>query len=333
MKKVLLCLLGIAASLQPGMVQSQPDDWLARMSQAVRTRNYEGVMVYVQGGRMESMRIIHRYKDGREQERLLALSGDAREILRDNDVVTCILPQDRTVKVDRRSFGGLLPTLSRASVDDISEYYDLRELGTENIVGRACRVMAMIPRDAYRFGYRMWIDKETDVPLKVELLGHKGEALEQVMFTQISYPDSIDENDLKPAVDAKNFAWIKQRDPVNNSMSQVADGWVAGKLPPGFRMVVHEQQLMPGMQDPVEHMVFTDGLATVSAFMAPRGAQHKFKGVSRMGAITAYARQVDNFHVTVMGEVPQATVELLANELRYEALAPTMPAAAGSASP
>ena len=97
-----------------------------------------------------------------------------------------------------------------------------------------------------------------------------------------------------------------------------SENWVAGKLPPGFRMVVHEQQLMPGRQEPVEHMVFSDGLATVSAFVAPAGAPGKFKGLSRRGAMTAYARSVDDFHVTVMGEVPQATVELIADQLRYQ---------------
>lgn len=332
MNKAWASLIAIAAILQTGVSQAETDDWLARMSQAVRSRNYEGVMVYAQGGRMESMRIVHRYKDGREQERLLALSGDAREILRDNDVVTCILPKDRTVKVDRRQFGGLLPTLNRSSVKDVSEYYDLRELGRENIVGRACRVVAMVPRDTYRFGYRMWIDEETDVPLKVELLGPNGQALEQVMFTQISYPDNIEDSALKSEVDAKNFAWIRHRDPTA-APARGPDSWVATKLPPGFRMVVHEQQLMPGMQEPVEHMVFTDGLATVSAFMAPRTATHKFKGISRMGAITAYARTVDDFHVTVVGEVPQSTVEMLGNQLRYETPVQAGPTAASSSSP
>jgi sigma-E factor negative regulatory protein RseB len=318
LKQAVSWLTGLAILLQSGITWAEPDDWLARMSQAVRMRNYEGTLVYAQGGRMESMRIVHRYQDGHEQERLTALSGDAREILRDNDVVTCILPKDRTVKVERRPFGGLLPTLNRASVKDVSEYYELRELGSENIVGRACRVVAMVPRDGYRFGYRMWIDQETDVPLKVELLDRKGQALEQLMFTQISYPDSIEDSALKSAIDAKNFAWIKQRNPTT-ALAPGLENWIAGKLPPGFRMVVHEQQLMPGMQEPVEHMVFTDGLATVSAFVAPRTAPHKFKGISRMGAITAFARTVDDFHVTVMGEVPQATVELVANQLRYEA--------------
>jgi sigma-E factor negative regulatory protein RseB len=309
--------LGLAVLLQAGAAAAEPADWLGRMAQAVRTQNYEGVMVYAQGGRMESMRIVHRFRDGREQERLQALSGDAREIHRDNDVVTCILPKDRAVKVDRRAFSGLLPSLNRTTANEVSAFYDVQEMGSANVVGRACRVVSMRPRDAYRYGYRMWIDEETSVPLKVELLDPKGQALEQIMFTQISYPSSIDDSALRPGVDAKDFVWIRHRAPAEAAPAG-PENWVAGRLPPGFRMVVHEQQLMPGMQEPVEHMVFTDGLATVSAFMAPQGAPRKFNGLSRMGAMTVYGRMVNEFHVTVVGEVPQATVELVAHQLRYE---------------
>lgn len=328
--RTLPLLLALATALQAGMASAESADWLARMAQAVRTQNYEGLLVYARGGRMESMRIVHRYRDGREQERLQALSGDAREIHRDNDVVTCILPKDRAVKVDRRTLSGLLPALSRSTVDEIGAHYKLQELGRANIVGRVCRAVSMLPRDGFRYGYRMWIDEETAVPLKIELLGSEGEVLEQVMFAQISFPAHIDDSALMSDVDAREYAWIRHRTPT----AVAGDRWVAGQLPPGFRVVAHEQQLMmPGIQEPVEHMVFSDGLATVSAFMAPQGASRKFNGLSRMGAMTAYARMVDDFHVTVVGEVPQATVEMIANQLRYspQTAATPVPAASDAA--
>jgi sigma-E factor negative regulatory protein RseB len=309
--------LALATLLQAGVLAAaESADWLARMAQALRTQNYEGVLVYAQGGRMESMRIVHRYQDGREQERLQALSGDLREIHRDGDVVTCILPEERAVKVERRAFRGLLPGLSRATAEEIAAHYELQELGTAKLVGRSCRAVSVRPRDAYRYGYRMWIDEETALPLKVELLDAEGEALEQLMFTQISFPPSIDDSAFEPAqAPARDYVWIRHQP---KAATAATDEWVAGRLPPGFRLVMQERQMMPGLQEPVAHMVFTDGLATVSAFIAPQGAPRKLKGLSRRGAVTAYARMIDDFHVTVVGEVPQATVELIANQLRYE---------------
>lgn len=305
-------------------------DWLARMAQAVRTQNYRGVIVYAQNGRMDSMRIVHRYRDGREQERLQALSGDTREIYRDDDLVTCILPKDRAVKVDRR-ISGLLPALTRVSIDEINAHYDVQEIGTARILGRDCRTIAVKPRDAYRYGYRMWVDEKTAIPLKVELIGAKGKVLEQMMFTEISYPAQIEDVALQPQIDAKNFLWIRHTAADDTDVRSTGT-WSIGSLPPGFRTVVHEKQSMPNRDEPVEHMVFTDGLATVSAFMAPRQAPRKFQGASRMGAMTAYARVIDDFHVTVVGEVPRATVEKIASQLRYQPQRPT-PTTAPAPSP
>lgn len=327
-RPALSLLLGLLAGA-PAAALAESSDWLTRMAQAVRMQNYEGVMVYARDGRMESMRIAHRYHNGREQERLQLLSGDAREIHRDNDVVTCILPKDRSVKLDRRSFRGLLPALTRATADEIDAYYEIQELGSTQFLGRNCRALAMVPRDGFRYGYRMWIDEQTSLPLKVELLGPDGEALEQLMFTQIAFPKTIDDAVFEPAVDARDYVWIRHRAPTQDA-APAAEGWVASGLPAGFRMVVREQQLMPGRQSPVEHMVFTDGLATVSAFMAPAGSSGKFMGLSRRGAMTAYARMVDEFHVTVVGEVPQATVELIARQLRYQPSGPSGPSEASA---
>lgn len=315
---LLAALLGAAALAEPA-TPSQPADWLVRMAQAVRTQNYEGVLVYAQGAHMESMRIVHRYQDGREQERLQALSGDAREIHRTDDVVTCILPKDRAVKLDRRSFRGLLPEFDETAVGSVSEHYEFVDLGRTQLVGRSCRAVSVKPRDAFRYGYRMWIDEETDVPLKVELLGPDGATLEQIMFTQISYPAQIDDSEFKPDVDTSRFVWIRHKEPPAATPSaDSSTNWVVGALPPGFRMVAHQQQTMPDTPAPVEHMVFTDGLATVSAFMAPQGVSRKLKGLSRRGAVTVFARMVDDFHVTVVGEVPQATVEQIAGQLHYD---------------
>ncbi len=63
----------------------------------------------------------------------------------------------------------------------------------------------------------------------------------------------------------------------------------------------------------VEHMVFTDGLSTVSVFIKEANKdQSEMTGPSKMGAVHAYRRTVENHRITVMGEVPAETVKYLA---------------------
>ena len=46
-----------------------------------------------------------------------------------------------------------------------------------------------------------------------------------------------------------------------------AGDWQARELPPGFRMTARSTQSLPGSSRPVTHLVFSDGLASVSVFV------------------------------------------------------------------
>ena len=43
----------------------EPREWLERMNQALTARNYDGVFVHWQDGRVEMLRIVHRNQNGR----------------------------------------------------------------------------------------------------------------------------------------------------------------------------------------------------------------------------------------------------------------------------
>ena len=66
---------------------------LERMGIASKQLNYQGVFAYQTGNSLQSIRIIHRADDQGETERLVSLNGAAREVIRTNDLVTCIFPE------------------------------------------------------------------------------------------------------------------------------------------------------------------------------------------------------------------------------------------------
>ena len=79
-----------------------PREWLEKMNKALATRNYDGTFFHLSGGRLETMRVVHRVRAGRVTERLQALDGSGREFLRANDELTCYLPDQHTVLVEPR---------------------------------------------------------------------------------------------------------------------------------------------------------------------------------------------------------------------------------------
>jgi sigma-E factor negative regulatory protein RseB len=94
-------VVGALLTALPQRSQSADDPrvWLQKMNQALATRNYDGTFFHLSEGRVETMRIVHRVRAGRVTERLQSLDGSGREFVRNNDELTCYLPDQHTVLV------------------------------------------------------------------------------------------------------------------------------------------------------------------------------------------------------------------------------------------
>lgn len=306
---VLCCAL--AAPAQAGDANARA--WLERMTRALSTGNYEGRFFHLSDSRSEAMRIIHRVERGRVTERLVSLDGSGREIIRNDREVVFYMPDQRTVLVERRTEGGsLLGTVPSYSAS-LEGYYSIETGEAGKTLGRRTQVILVKPRDQYRYGYRLWLDQETAMPLKSQLKDHDGNVIEQILFAEINFRERIPASDLKPAVDTEGFRWVRQDAQVPDTPGGAA-GWSAMRLPAGFRLTTWRVQIMAGSSAPVRHLVFSDGLASVSVFIEPRDSESKpMRGLARLGAAFAYSRDLDGHQVTAVGEVPAATVEVIAS--------------------
>ena len=187
-----------------------PREWLQKMSQALATRNYDGTFFHLSEGRVETMRIVHRVRAGRVTERLQSLDGSGREFVRNNDELTCYLPDQHTVLVEpRQDHGPFLGSLPQFGAD-VNEFYRIESLPDAHILGRAARVIAVNPKDQFRFGYRLWLDEKTAMPLKTQLCDSRGQVIEQIFFARLDMPESIADSDLAPAVRTDGMRWVRQ---------------------------------------------------------------------------------------------------------------------------
>lgn len=293
--------------------------WLERMSQALSTRNYDARFVHLVGGRAENMRIIHRVADGTVTERLVSLDGSGREILRTEDEVICYLPDRRTVLVEkRRDRGSLLSTVPTYR-EGLQAYYTLAAPGETRILGRPAQFVVVQPRDHLRYGYRLWLDRETAMPLKSQLCDRDGRVIEQIVFSEFSTPPTIDAALLKSSVVADGFQWIRQ----DARPRRVANaGWVVVGPPEGFRLTVIREQTIGGLT--ARHLVLSDGLASVSVFIEPRlpdgdSMRPPSPEVARVGSALAYSTEANEHRITAVGEVPVATLRAIAGAVKPDA--------------
>ena len=294
---------------------AEPKEWLERMNKALTTRNYVGVFTHVRGTRAETLRIIHRVHGRDVSERLLSLDGSGREFIREGDELTCYFPDRREVLVERRAPDGPLLGALPAIDDRSALVYEIRGGERQRLLGRTTRVVALHPRDQYRYGYRLWIDEETSMPLKTQLCDRSGTVIEQILFSSIDLPERIPNSMFKPQVDASGYTVLRAERQVANNTSPAL--WEAMRLPPGFRMTTRSSQAMPGSKEPVAHLVFTDGVASVSVFVEPRTPDTKpTEGPTRVGSSSAFSTVVDDHQVTAIGEVPPNTVQFIATQVK-----------------
>lgn len=296
-----------------------PEAWLARVDGALRTLNYEGTFVYIHGDSVSTMRITHRGDAAGGVERLVSLSGPPHEVIRDHKTVESVFPDSRQVLMEQRGNDPHFPATLTGGIDAarLAGDYALADLGQGRVAGLPCRVIRVAPRDQYRYGYKLWLDEHTGMLLRSDLFSKNGEVVARVMFTSLSYPQRIPDAALKATEIRPGFTWSRQGGREQPAPDEAGVRWQAARLPPGFVLASRDIQRMAGTRQPVRHLMFSDGLATVSVFAEAAGQNdHALIGPSAMGPVNAFGRQIGDHHVTVVGEVPAATVKLIAESMR-----------------
>ncbi len=319
---VLICFtrkpLFLLIFLAPAVWASASDNaesWLDRMSEAMRTLNYEGELVYQHGDRIKVLHMIHTVNQGRERERLISLNGVPREVVRDEEAVRCVLPNAKAVSVDRRGGRYDFPALAPLAARELAHLYRV-ELGEEaRVAGRPVRGIAVEPLDAYRYGHRFYLDQEHFLPLKQEVMGAGGERISLMMYSRIKVDPTLPFDASGPSAHSKSFNLIEYQ-PRQAMKESTPDRWHLKRLPPGFQ-IRHRDFRQSEDGATLEHLVLGDGLASVSLYLEKADPEKGFDGASRMGAVNIFGRQVDGYQIVVIGEVPAATTRFIARALEF----------------
>jgi len=171
---------------------NDPYQWLDRMSAAMSQMDYQGTFVYLQGDEVVTMRITHVADDAGVRERLVSMSGAPREFLRDSNGVRWVLGDDHSVLADpafKRTFFPQLPIDHR---DQTERCYELEFGGTERIAGQKVRGVSVLPKDHFRYGYRLWLEERSALMLKWELIDGDRRSLAKLMFTDFRMGSEVD---------------------------------------------------------------------------------------------------------------------------------------------
>ncbi len=308
----LLAVLFTLAGIAPVLAEVQPDDWLNRMAAAVQSTSYEGTVIRIRGGTAEALKVVHTVKDGVILERVVAQEGDGLEIIRNGNEVHCILPDRKSVLVEEWNDQSTLYSTLPSSDIRFGNEYDVAIVGKERVAGREAIAIAIRPHDAYRYGHRIWLDTETSFPLQTQLI-HNGTPIEQVKFAEITLNQQIHASALEPSYSTEHFTWHRQLS--GHVGTKVKTSWTSDELPAGFRAVSTHEETMSGSDEVVTHILYSDGLANVSVFIAAKSGE-LISGPAQVGGSNSFSVERANHEITAIGEVPAMTVEQIATTMQ-----------------
>jgi len=325
-RRLLVCAALFATAQLSWAGNDDPRHWIARMNEALATRNYDGVFVHRVGSTRETLRIIHRVKDGSMSERLVSTDGSGREFVRNGAEWVAYFPDRKVAIAEQRNRpSGFIVALNGLS-RETEDFYEIRYVERQRLQGVNTRVITVRPRDGLRYGYRYWIDEKTGMPYRTQLETAGNEVIEEISFISLTLPARIDDDMLKPDVDATGFRWLRRDAPTARSAVKIAFVPRPERLPAGFRVTIANPAV--GSSDgPRTRFIISDGLAWVSVFVetttpATQKNGHakpaRPDGLVQMGASAAFTLRTDGHRITAIGEVPPATVKAIAESLRPE---------------
>jgi sigma-E factor negative regulatory protein RseB len=326
-----ILLIALAASLAGAATaaasdaERTPNEWLERMNRAFLDVSYDGVFAYYSGDDLATIRVVHTVTNGVQRERLVHMNGAPREILRTGDDVECILqPGDEMLALESSIPSGPFARAFSSDLEGVSDYYTLSLHGIDRVANRQAVRLAVTPRDVQRYGFRLWIDQETGLLLRSELVDMKGTKLEIFEFATVKIGEPIGEQDLLPEFGA---GALKTRLSLKSTQSEAPAGkrranWEAHWVPDGFTMASWDIRSTPSSTKSIDTLMYSDGLAVFSVFIEDMPENASTSLVSHSGATVAVSEVIkgpkDGHHlVTVVGEIPTATAQKIAQSIRY----------------
>jgi sigma-E factor negative regulatory protein RseB len=308
----------------PAQAAEDPRRWLERMNDALMNHDYRGEFSYYDGTELASLRIFHAVIDGEQRERLIHLDGSDREIVRHGDVVSCVLDRDdRMLEFTESIPAGPFARSFSHGLATVPDGYAVEMAGRGRIAERQGHRVELIPGDGSRYGYRLWLDDETGMLLRSELLDPSGDRLEIFQFVRIEMDVPVSEAQLSPELDGDR---VRHRLAFAEPGAEEGDSgarqhaWKAGWLPGGFTMTATDIRRVPAHDRPVHTLRYSDGLASFSVFVERSRGQPGWQHSRRRGATSAVMRELEvadqgRFLVTVVGEIPMDTAERVAGSI------------------
>lgn len=292
---LLTALVGGSVGWSPLLMANQGAELLKGMQSAVHALNYKGRLVFSRGSELSEYQIEHVTGQGGAGESVIKLD------------------KGNSADTDQAQFSLVNSHVLRLPAQ---QAYTIDVGGNAEVAGIPCKVVVVRPRDKMRYLHRYCINQDNGMLLRYSVMNRQQQLLEQFMFTQLT----IDDPTLQASALIQPVALAaSEQDSGLSGEATLGESslqhWQLGNLPAGFKLGSVKD--IPGKTN-AKQLVLSDGLTFVSIFIEPGSqAANQSQQFPASGATNILTREIEGFTVTLVGEVPQSTLQSIQNGLRY----------------
>ena len=285
--------------------------WFNLMSRSLNELNFEASFVYVQGDRIEPYQWVHGVdSDGRQYEWLMQMNGPGFRALRIDGVVSHFHPAASSYSIRSESISTMIPSAFNQSFSAVAENYRAVAVGGARVLDRKAQHIRLVSKDNQRYGFSVWLDRENGMPLKVLMVNQNGDVLEQLQLTNLSLR-SVSADTIAELSSLERPPMIDELQTLQPPQLQQQPQWA----PTGFELLKSQHHRLVLEGTPVDHYLFSDGLAEYSVYLSEQAANGN-RSLSLTGPHTLYSQPIANLLVTVVGQIPLDVAKQVASSVQ-----------------
>lgn len=315
--KHLVLMISLVFSAVPVKASQQDaiddaESWLTQLSHSLNSLNFSTSFVVVKNNHAEPYHWFHGVNEkGERLEILSLLNGPRRDVLKKGDVVSYIEPELPPYSVSTEKLTGPIPNIFSGDILSLKEHYNITPAGKSRVLGRSAQIVRILPKDAGKFAYWLWLDQNTHLLLKMAIVTRKGQQLEQIQFTHLDIDDKVPESlNILEKTELPDIVNIPE------GYHEQKLSWVVDWLPTGFKHINANRHSILTTKQPVEFQSFTDGLVNVSVYVSPSQEQQRTADFVFDGATIALNQVVNGIEVSVVGKIPSVSAKRIADSVR-----------------
>lgn len=344
-KLAALFTLTLSTSLFSHTIQADPVttpaptalDRLQQMTKASEQDTYEVYFSHNTDSSNTAVRYRYVNDNGKKYAQLLYLDGPRQEILQRGNTISYFTPHYPPFSIQSPHIIDELPSVLYANWNKLAKYYDFIQGGKDRVADHIAYVIRILPKDDFRYQYIVWIDENSGLLLRSEVLDRNGNILDQFKAINVNLNDNLKQIitplnsltlppilqvDPEPQPSTVNPTITENDSKGSNHNSSATDliekknnfDWIPSWLPKGFMQI--NQSYLPG-EEIQESRLYSDGLFSFSIYVTNKPIPAAFNGIARTGLNTIYTDNINGHSVTIIGQIPATTARRVVQDLKF----------------